>query len=288
MSDNLGIAILEAKQASALERTRVRVGGGLILAAILLVLAVIWILVREPNLMKDSKDVVAILGTVTTFLGTIVGSFFGVHVGQAGKAQSDKAAQVANQSASQSASAAKEANATATAALSMVRSAQLNGAQSRDSSRQFATANGARSVRMKVALASKMSELHSLVATDNLSKADALHAAITNLTALTSGEIVVAVENIVTTWIGDRVGSTPEQVDVSKTFQDAPEDGFGMDHGAYKRMCDECTREINAQLNCVIEMAVEWRANLETGRVDAYIAEAAKLAIKALSDGGAQ
>ena len=30
MSDNLGIAILEAKQASALERTRVRVGGALL------------------------------------------------------------------------------------------------------------------------------------------------------------------------------------------------------------------------------------------------------------------
>src|SRR6185312_4666228 len=40
----------------------------------------------------QSTDVVAIMGAVTTFLGTAIGLFFGVSAGQAGKRSADDAA----------------------------------------------------------------------------------------------------------------------------------------------------------------------------------------------------
>lgn len=53
-----------------------------------------------------SGDVVAIIGSITGIVGTVIGTFFGVHVGSAGRAQAELARDRATQTAMQLAGAA--------------------------------------------------------------------------------------------------------------------------------------------------------------------------------------
>jgi hypothetical protein len=61
---------------------------------------------------KDVKasDVVAIVGAITPFLGTAIGVYFGINVGQIGKGQATNAAAQANAAAMQANRVASQAN----------------------------------------------------------------------------------------------------------------------------------------------------------------------------------
>jgi hypothetical protein len=62
--------------------TRIRYGAWLIAAAFLLLGSVFWVAVsRYPS----ASDVAAVVGTLPTVTGTILGAFFGAQVGSAGK-----------------------------------------------------------------------------------------------------------------------------------------------------------------------------------------------------------
>src|SRR5947208_610998 len=56
-----------------------------------------------------ASDVVAVIGAVTTFLGTAIGLFFGVSVGQAGTKIAKDAAQSSQQNAKDSANVTQQA-----------------------------------------------------------------------------------------------------------------------------------------------------------------------------------
>ncbi len=88
----------QAEAASAV-LTRIRYGVWLIGAAFVLVGTVFGVAVWQ---FTAASDVVAIVGSVTTITGTLVGGFFGAHLGSAGKeaaeagrTQAERAARVA-------------------------------------------------------------------------------------------------------------------------------------------------------------------------------------------------
>jgi len=59
---------------------------GLALAALIVLLLILW------AGWKSASDVVAVVGLFTSVLGTLVGAFFGVQIGAAGKAKADERA----------------------------------------------------------------------------------------------------------------------------------------------------------------------------------------------------
>jgi hypothetical protein len=88
------MATVQSPQDTGTEQMRIRYAFwlaviGLGLAALLVVFLVVegW---------KTASDVVAVVGLFTSVLGTLVGAFFGVQVGSAGKEKEQQAAQAAN------------------------------------------------------------------------------------------------------------------------------------------------------------------------------------------------
>jgi len=69
-------------EASGADLTRIRYGVWLIGAAFVLVGTVFGVAVWQ---FTAASDVVAVVGSVTTIIGTLVGGFFGAHLGSAGK-----------------------------------------------------------------------------------------------------------------------------------------------------------------------------------------------------------
>jgi hypothetical protein len=76
---------------------------------------------------------------------------------------------------------------------------------------------------------------------------------------MTPEEIENIVLGIVTGWLAPLVHQQPDQIDVTKTFGQAPPGGLGLTNGAYEQMCDDCTTQINTQLGCHIIMSGPWR-----------------------------
>jgi phosphate/sulfate permease len=64
-----------------------------------------------------STDIVAIVGLFTSVLGTLVGAFFGLQIGSAGKEKADQNAQQANDNATKAQDDAQKANVVAQRAL---------------------------------------------------------------------------------------------------------------------------------------------------------------------------
>ncbi len=101
---------------------RLYVNAAIIIAAFITALIALYYVLHTSSLQEDkthvlsASTVVAILGAVTTFLGTAVGVFFGVNVGQAGQA-------AAMQSSSASAAAANVASSAAQAATTVASTA---------------------------------------------------------------------------------------------------------------------------------------------------------------------
>jgi hypothetical protein len=67
------------------DQVRITFGGIIIISAMVLVLATLVIAIRgihsASGAVGQSSDVIAVVGAVTTFLGTAIGLFFGVSAG---------------------------------------------------------------------------------------------------------------------------------------------------------------------------------------------------------------
>ncbi|MES1240966.1 MAG: hypothetical protein ABUT39_05045 [Acidobacteriota bacterium] len=61
-----------------------------IIVGLLLIAGLAWLLPVKDG--WTAANVIALVGTLTTFLGTVVGAFLGVRVGAAGKQKSDEIA----------------------------------------------------------------------------------------------------------------------------------------------------------------------------------------------------
>ena len=70
------------KAAPSVDMARIRYGAWLIVAAFALLGVVFGIAVSQ---FSTASDVTAVVGSVTTVVGTIIGAFFGVQIGSAGK-----------------------------------------------------------------------------------------------------------------------------------------------------------------------------------------------------------
>ncbi|MGH3178309.1 MAG: hypothetical protein ACRDPF_31095, partial [Streptosporangiaceae bacterium] len=70
------------KSASNVDLARIRYGAGLIVAAFALLGVVVGVAVSQ---FSTASDVTAVIGSVTTVVGTIIGAFFGVQAGASGK-----------------------------------------------------------------------------------------------------------------------------------------------------------------------------------------------------------
>ncbi len=67
------------------------------LAIVGLVIAALLVLMLLAYGFTESKDIVAVVGLFTSVLGTLVGAFFGLQIGSAGKEASDQRANKAEQ-----------------------------------------------------------------------------------------------------------------------------------------------------------------------------------------------
>ncbi len=100
---------------------RLIVNAAIIIASFLTVLVTLHYVLTTPSLLDSTKTlnastIVAVLGAVTTFLGTAVGVFFGVNVGQAGTAAATQASNASAAAANVASSAAQSATTAAAGA----------------------------------------------------------------------------------------------------------------------------------------------------------------------------
>lgn len=102
--------------ASKTEEMRIRYAFWLAVIGLTLAVALVVFLVIYPKGYKSS-DVVAVVGLFTSVLGTLVGAFFGLQIGSAGKEKADQNAQRANESAKKAQDDAQKANTIAQKAL---------------------------------------------------------------------------------------------------------------------------------------------------------------------------
>jgi len=101
MTQEPNIPVTPAKESTTtkadpqLEKYRIR--KAFWLAIIGLVIAALLVLMLLAYGFTESKDIVAIVGLFTSVLGTLVGAFFGLQIGSAGKEASDQRANKAEQ-----------------------------------------------------------------------------------------------------------------------------------------------------------------------------------------------
>ena len=95
--NSVGAPPAKPKSESA-EAARARYGAGVVLGAILVVLVAYVLALRAydftgqiKNAANSAAAVVAVMGSITTIIGTLVGAYFGVKVGEAGKAEAQDA-----------------------------------------------------------------------------------------------------------------------------------------------------------------------------------------------------
>ena len=84
-------------QDATTEQMRIRYAFWLAVVGLLLAAALVLILlIANPKAVTTSADIVAIVGLFTSVLGTLVGAFFGVQIGSAGRDKEQQNAQAAN------------------------------------------------------------------------------------------------------------------------------------------------------------------------------------------------
>jgi hypothetical protein len=98
----------------------------------------------------------------------------------------------------------------------------------------------------------------------------------------------VLVYNIVVAQIAKSVGGiSPGDVDVSRTFVDAPPGGYGYSHGGYRQMCGAITDPIATTSGRAFTLPGPWQEQHEPDSIAAFInAAALRLIAAPLSPAG--
>jgi hypothetical protein len=274
------------------DRLRIKIGCTIIIAAMLLVLGTLLAVIHgmappDHSKVADAKDVVAVVGAVTTFLGTAIGLFFGVSVGQTGKTQAEATARTANATAAQATATAAQATSAAATAQQVSHQAmalaqlpqQLSQQMSLGTPRSLSLAALARpQIAERVQLMSNIRALHALVPLEQKPAAAAPFAAALAAARPDAADIEQIVFNIVTGLVAQIVGVAAAALDVTRTFVDADPNGYGMAPGNYASLCDQATQSINDQCNAAITLNAIWRDQHATKPISTFCSDAAHLA----------
>jgi hypothetical protein len=223
-----------------------------------------------------ASDVVAVVGAVTTFLGTAIGLFFGVTVGQSGKKSADDAAQSASKTAQQATRVAQQAQTVSAQSLGMLEQVRADA----EAGEQVLRTQVQSLKRASVRFDSRLQRLHSLVNPSQRARAAASFAEAASAARPNDDRIREIVFDIVCSAVARAVGlESGLDVDTSKKLRTSPPGGFGISAGGYQRLCDDCTEQINTECDSALEMDNAFRDSHENGTVDAFINAAARLAI---------
>ena len=85
----------------------------------------------------------------------------------------------------------------------------------------------------------------------------------------------VLVYNAVVNWLAPRVNLKPEQIDVGRTFSEAPPDGYGQTGGAFMKMCDDISETLSKVTGRALSLPNSWRAEHQDDEIATYINEVA-------------
>ena len=97
----------------------------------------------------------------------------------------------------------------------------------------------------------------------------------------------VLVYNIVVNWVGTAVNISPSQVDVSRTFSQAPSDGYGFTPGGFNKMCEEVTPQIVVASGRALNLPPKFRHDHAGDAIAVFIdAVALKLMAAAMTASG--
>jgi hypothetical protein len=206
---------------------------------------------------KDATIIVAIIGTVTSFLGTAIGLFFGVHVAAGGAEQAQKTAKTANETAQTANALVREiSTATRMSAVQSMASEQRNRLTSQLAQYRQAHTTALESMRglAKTASGEAMVALQEAMA----------------LASLTPDQIYDQVYDIV-------VARLPDWYATSEKLMD-PRPGAGLSTAqSFKDFCDGCLAAVNARFGKKLVLTGDWRAKHATGSGDAFIFDLAQL-----------
>jgi hypothetical protein len=224
-------------------------------------------------------DVVAIIGAVTTFLGTAIGLFFGVSVGQAGTKIAKDAAQTSQQNAKASANISQQAQSVAAQSLALVDTAQSATHAAVDRLQDFQSQIG-RLQTNSDRLVSKVTQLHALANPVHAVRATAIFDSVATGARPSDSKIQEMVSDIVCEQIVKLGGeASPDKVDTSRKLSAAPPAGYGVDGQFYVRFCRDCTSQINSECESRVDPNNPKLIADKTDTLDTFIADAAQLAI---------
>jgi len=232
---------------------------------------------------KNAGDVVAVLGAITTFLGSAVGLFFGINVGQAGKAQLGSAVQAATETA-------KSANETAKIAGSVAESAASNAKRS-DAAVESAKAALFREQAEKTGLVARLQRLRarhddtfSTLQSLTAKSSPDLHGQLKALVASPGprpprDEILQAIYEIVTNWLSPIIGVSADRIDTGNKLTAAPPAGIGLSTGGYYALCDACQEQTNEAYGTTITLTGDWRSAHINGTIDQFVSDVTDLVV---------
>jgi len=265
------------------EGVRIYVGAGLILASMLMVYLSLGVATDIVKTFKSQNvsDVVAVLGSITTFLGTAVGLFFGINVGQAGKTQAVNTANAANNTANVANSAARAAQAVAQQAGKTAETANAQKEAIQSSFRQASLMQARLSKQLETLRTTHsnaidaLSEVQKMVTPEDKEKAKARVAAVVDpavkLTAGVPADPLPGVSDYVTGWLAPILNLPATAIDTSLTLTGAPPGGCGLTNGTYQSLCNDCEAHFG------INLPGDWRDKHATGSIDGFIADVATL-----------
>jgi hypothetical protein len=262
-----------ANLSSDQEKLRIVVGAGLVIASMFLIYFALQAAINFVGGLqqKNAGDVVAIIGSITTFIGTTVGLFFGINVGQSGKSQAADTAMAASQTARIATAMAEQAKSTADQANALRANAQA--------SLSFVTAQrnavSARYKRLKGRQQTKADLVQTSRPADFAQQSGG---------ALNPNEVSQTLYEITTNWLAALTGTPADDIDPSKTFAAAPPDGFGLSSGQYLAFCNDCETQTDEALPVTLTLTGQFRSAHANSTLSSFVNDVTAL----LAPGGGQ
>jgi len=91
----------------------------------------------------------------------------------------------------------------------------------------------------------------------------------------------ILVYNVVVPWVAQQENISPDTVDVSRTFVDAPPTGYDFDTGTYSRMCDQISVSITNAEQRTLTLSGDWRGKNQNDVIADFINAVAILLLAA-------
>ncbi len=81
----------------------------------------------------------------------------------------------------------------------------------------------------------------------------------------------VLVYSVVVDWVGGAVNLPPNKIDVSRSFEGAPPNGYGFNEGRFLQMCDQIIPKLTLASGRALRLPGSWRVQHEQDAINTYI-----------------